>query len=192
MPRLWDRTIEAHRREVREAVVAAAAVLVAERGLRGVTMSEIAERSGIGRATLYKYFHDIESILLAWHERQIAGHLASLHAAADEAGDAAARLRAVLEAYALIARASRGHDDPRLVALLHRDEEAARAEKLLHRMFRHLLAEAAEAGAVRDDVPADELASYCLHALAAARTLPSRAAAQRLVGVVLAALRSQS
>lgn len=42
--------------------------LVAERGLRSVTMSEIAQRVGIGRATVYKYFSDVESILLAWHE----------------------------------------------------------------------------------------------------------------------------
>ncbi|HEX5902785.1 MAG TPA: helix-turn-helix domain-containing protein, partial [Actinomycetota bacterium] len=56
MPRLWTETVDAHRREVRSAVLDAAADLVAERGLRSVTMSEIAHRSGIGRATLYKYF----------------------------------------------------------------------------------------------------------------------------------------
>ena len=39
-------------------------------------MSQIAEQTGIGRATLYKYFPDVEAILLAWHERQVTGHLA--------------------------------------------------------------------------------------------------------------------
>lgn len=34
-----------------------------------MTMSRIAEEIGIGRATLYKYFPDVEAILLAWHER---------------------------------------------------------------------------------------------------------------------------
>ena len=76
VPKLWTDTIQAHRREVRLAVLDVTAALVAEHGLRSVTMSQIAEKTGIGRATLYKYFPDVEAILLAWHERQITGHLA--------------------------------------------------------------------------------------------------------------------
>ncbi len=54
---------------MQDAALDATAALVAERGLRSVTMSQIAAQSGIGRATLYKYFPDVEAILLAWHER---------------------------------------------------------------------------------------------------------------------------
>ncbi|MEX1045959.1 MAG: hypothetical protein WD757_05725 [Actinomycetota bacterium] len=57
-------------------------------------------------------------------------------------------------------------------------------------MIRELLVEGANNGVVRDDVPPDELATYCLHALAAARTLPSKAAAHRLVETTLAGLLS--
>jgi AcrR family transcriptional regulator len=39
-------------------------------------MSDIAEATGIGRATLYKYFLDLETILSAWHQRQVEAHLA--------------------------------------------------------------------------------------------------------------------
>src|ERR671914_2567091 len=99
MPRLWDDTIEAHRREVRDAVLDTTAELVAEQGLRSVTMSQIAEGTGIGRATLYKYFPGVEAILLAWHERQIASHLEYLAEVRDQAGDARQRLEAVLEAF---------------------------------------------------------------------------------------------
>jgi AcrR family transcriptional regulator len=67
VPKLWNETIEEHRRAVRDAVLKTTAALVTEQGLRGVTMSRIAEDSGIGRATLYKYFPDVESILAAWH-----------------------------------------------------------------------------------------------------------------------------
>jgi AcrR family transcriptional regulator len=74
--------------------------LVAGHGLRGETMSQIAEDSGIGRATLYKYFSDVESILLAWHGRQVAGHLHQLAALRSRAGPPYERLGAVLEAYA--------------------------------------------------------------------------------------------
>src|ERR1051325_5207689 len=78
MPKIWSETIEAHRDAVREATINATAALVAEHGLTGVTMSQIAKDTGIGRATLYKYFPDVESILRAWHERQIDQHLTAL------------------------------------------------------------------------------------------------------------------
>jgi hypothetical protein len=57
-------------------------------------------------------------------------------------------------------------------------------------MIRDLLTEAVATGEVRNDVAPDELASYCLHALAAAGSLPSKDAVQRLVTVTLAGLRS--
>ena len=189
MPKLWDETIEAHRRAVRDATLNTAAGLVFEHGLRSVTMSQIAEETGIGRATLYKYFPDVDAILVAWHERQIAGHLGYLTELRDQAGDAGERLDAVLEGYALISHESHGHHDTELVAFLHRDEQVARAQKQLRDMIRDLLTEGAETGDLRRDVAPDELASYCLHALAAASSLPSKAAVRRLVAVTLAGLR---
>ena len=192
MPKVWSDTIEAHRREVRVAIVDTTAALVAEHGLRAVTMSQIAEETGIGRATLYKYFSGIEAILLAWHERQIAEHLDYLADVRDEGGDAAERLEAVLEAYALIAHESHGHHEAELSAFLHRDEHVARAQQKLRRMVRDLLTEAAHTGDVRGDVTPDELADYCLHAVAAAPRLPSKAAVRRLVTVILAGLRPRT
>ncbi len=191
VPRLWNETIEAHRREVRDAILDAAAALVAERGLLSVTMSRIAEKAGIGRATLYKYFPDVEAILVAWHERQIAGHLAQLAELRDRAGDVGERLEAVLDAYALISheRSSHEHPDPELAALLHRGAHATGAQQQVHDMIRDLLAEGARAGDLRDDVAPEELAGYCLHALAAAGGMPSEAAVRRLVAVTLDGLR---
>src|SRR5687767_12640605 len=69
VPKLWNETIEAHRQAVQEAILDTTAALVEEHGLTAVTMSAIAEKTGIGRATLYKYFSDIETVLSAWHER---------------------------------------------------------------------------------------------------------------------------
>ena len=189
VPKLWNETVEAHRREVRDAILDTAAALVAEHGLRSVTMSRIAEQTGIGRATLYKYFSDVEAILLAWHERQIAAHLDYLAEIRDHAGSAGERLEAVLEAYALISHESRGHHNAELAAFLHRDEQVARAQQQLREMVRDLLTEGAESGDLRNDVAPDELASYCLHALTAAGSLPSQAAVRRLVTVTLAGLR---
>jgi AcrR family transcriptional regulator len=188
VPKLWNETIEAHRMQVREAILSTTAALVAAHGLRSVTMSQIAEETGIGRATLYKYFKDVEVILLAWHERQITGHLEQLAEIRDQAGDPSERLEAVLEAYALISHETRGHHDTELAAFLHRDEHLARARQHLVEMIRDLLAEGARSGDIRDDVAPDELASYCLHALAAAGSLPSTTAVRRLVTVTLAGL----
>jgi AcrR family transcriptional regulator len=192
VPRLWNQTIEEHRREVREAILNTTVGLVAERGLLSVTMSQIAEEAGIGRATLYKYFPDVEAILRAWHERQITGHLGYLAEVRDRTRDAGERLEAVLEAYALISHDSRRHHDTELAALLHRDEQVIVAEQHLRDMIRELLAEAQKSGDVRDDVAPDELASYCLHALTAAGSLPSKAAVRRLVAVTVAGLQPRA
>lgn len=186
MPKLWNDTIEAHRRAVRAAIMDTTATLVFEHGLASVTMSQIAEETGIGRATLYKYFSDVQAIMVAWHERQVTGHVEHLAEIRDEAGDAVDRLEAVLEAFALI---SHEHHGTELAALLHQGEHVARAQQQLLGFIRDLLAEGAEAGDIRDDVGPDELASYCLHALTAAGSLPSKAAVRRLVAVTLSGLR---
>lgn len=190
MPKLWNETIEEHRRAVRDAVLKTTAALVTEQGLRGVTMSRIAEDSGIGRATLYKYFPDVESIMAAWHEEQIAGHLAELAELRDRTGTPGERLEAVLERYAFIQQQRHGHGGE-LSAVLHRGDHVAHAEQHLRHFVRGLLAEGVQVGEVRDDVSPDELAGYCLHALAGAGALSSRAAVRRLVVVTLAGLRPQ-
>lgn len=188
MPKLWTETIEGHRQEVRQAILETTAALAEEHGLLSVTMSQIAEEAGIGRATLYKYFPDVEAILLAWHERQIIDHLGQLAELRDRVGDPADRLDAVLEAFALISHESRGHHHSELGVFLHRSKQFERAQQRLGDMIRDLVAEGAAAGSVRGDVAPAELASYCVHAIAGASSLPSKAAVRRLVTVILAGL----
>jgi AcrR family transcriptional regulator len=186
VPKLWTDTIEEHRRAVRDATLDTTAALVAERGLASVTMSQIAAQTGIGRATLYKYFPDVEAILAAWHQRQVARHLSQLATVRDQGGSAGERLEAVLTAYAII-----NHNRPHgteLAAAVHRGEHLAGAQQQLLGFLQDLIAGAASTGEVRDDVPAGELARYCVHALQAAGSLPSEAAVQRLVTVTCAGL----
>jgi AcrR family transcriptional regulator len=192
VPKLWTETIDAHRRAVIDATLDATAALVTEHGLRAVTMSQIAEKAGIGRATLYKYFPDVDAILAAWHRRQIADHLELLTTARDQAGEPSQGLDAVLEAYAHIVHQTRRHHDSDLAAFLHRDEQVSHAQQQVRNMIRDLLADAAKAGHVRRDVAADELARYCLHALTAAAGMPSKAAVRRLVRITLDGLRPDS
>jgi len=187
VPKLWNDTIEAHRHDVRDAILEATAALVAKHGLRSVTMLRIAADTGIGRATLYKYFPDVESILVAWHERHVIAHLEHLAALRNEGGAPIERLRAVLETYALIQYERHGTD---LAVLLHRGEHVARAQQHLSRLVCDLLKECAGTREVREDVAAAELASFCIHALTAASGLRSKAAVRRLVAVTMAGLRS--
>jgi AcrR family transcriptional regulator len=193
MPKLWDETIEAHRRAVRDATLDTTAALVAERGMRGVTMSEIAEKTGIGRATLYKYFPDVETILSEWHQRQVAQHLDHLAEVRDQTAEGEGRLEAVLEAYARIQRERVQHQHQphgeELAAYLHRDQQLAQPQRRLHDLIEELIAEAAAAGKVRSDLTSEELTGYCIHALAAAGHAPSDGAVHRLVQVTLDGLR---
>lgn len=176
------------RREVQDAVVTTTAQLVASEGPLAISMSRIAEETGIGRATLYKYFPDVESILLAWHDRQIAEHLKRLEHVGQRASDVSERLQVVLSTYANIVHESHGHANSDLGALLHRGERVAKAEAELHDMVRDLIAAAAADGAIRSDTPPAELAAYCLSSLGAAGTAPSKAAVTRLVRLTLDAL----
>ena len=171
VPKLWTETIEEHRRAVHDATLDTTAALVREHGLASVTMSQIAAAAGIGRATLYKYFPDVEAILVAWHERQIARHLQLLTEVRDAAATPAEQLEAVLTTYALIQHQHHGTELP--AALLHRGEHITRARQQLLGLLAALLTAGAQGGTIRADVDPGELASYCLHALNAAGTLPS-------------------
>lgn len=197
MPRLWNESIDAHHREVRETILETTVALAADRGPHSVTMSQVAERAGIGRATLERYFPDVETILLSWHNRRIAGHLELLLQVRDQAGDAEEKLAAVLQAYAHLHQQRTRHlqhnrHGAELNAFLHRDEHIVGARQQVHALIRDLIGEVAATGKLRVDATADELAGYCLHALGAAKDLPSKAAVSRLVKVVLAGLRQQA
>src|SRR5215212_11769578 len=112
-------------------------------------MSQMAAAAGIGRATLYKYFPDVEQVVAAWHDRQVADHLARLAAIREQPGDSAERLRAVLAAYRRICQRRQPGAD--VTAALHRDGPADDRQGQLIAIVAGLLTEAAAAGAVRRD-----------------------------------------
>ncbi|RBY94668.1 TetR/AcrR family transcriptional regulator [Blastococcus sp. TBT05-19] len=185
MPTPWTETVAGHRSSVRDAVLDAASALVAAQGL-DLTMSQVAERAGIGRATLYRHFADVDAVLTAWHERQIGSHLQHLTAVRDRVADPVERVEQVLAAYAGM---SRHGGQSAAAARLHRSEHVGRVRDQLRDFLAELLAEGARAGRLRGDVPPAELAEFVLGALTAAGELPSAAAVQRLVGVTVAGLR---
>lgn len=167
--------------------------LVMNHGLLAVTMSRIAEEVGVGRATLYKYFPDVEAILFARHNQHVLNHLAQLGALRDQAQDPVEGLKAVLTGYAQICRHRQQHGTDELMRLLHRDAEVAPLHEQLDDLIAELIASAAaKSDAVRADVAPGELASYCRHALEAAGTLTTDEAVDRLVAVILRGLSSSA
>lgn len=184
MPKLWSDSINAHRQAVRDAAFEATAALVHERGIHGATMSAIAQRAGIGRATLYKYFPDLGALLLAWHEKQIEEHLRRLIDIRDDA-PASERVCRVLTAYGA---ALRHPDGGELTGLLHSGRHVVHARARLVAFLAEMLADDVAAGRARDDVPADELATFCVGALDAASARPDDDAVERLVRLVLTGL----
>lgn len=190
VPRLWNETIESHRSAVRDAILETTWKLVNERGPLSVTMTQVAEGVGIGRATLYKYFPDVESILRAHHQRHVEGHLAELTRFAGGSGTAHERLRGVLSHYARICHYRARHGSADLSALLHQSADVTDAEERIHELFTRLLNEAATAGLVRTDIAGSELADYCLHALKAAAKAPDESATARLVELCMRSLQA--
>lgn len=188
MPKLWTATIEEHRAQVGGAILDSAATLIGEQGLMSLTMSQIAERAQIGRATLYKYFPDVESVLLAWHERQVGVHLSQLRHLAEKPGAPEGRLHAVLAAYAGIARDSHSHHDAGITSFLHTGDHISHGEQALKHLVRDLIAQAVDEGTVRPDINPTELTNYCLYALGGAAG-QSHAATRRLVGITMVGLR---
>lgn len=189
MPKLWSVTIESHRNAVRDAILETTWRLVNERGPLSVTMTQVAEEVGIGRATLYKYFPDVESILRAHHQRHVDQHLEELAKFAGGSGTADERLHAVLSHYARICHYRARHGSADLSALLHQSADVADAEQRIHELFTQLLEEAAAAGGVRTDIAATELADYCLHALGAAAKAPDEPATSRLIELAMRSIR---
>lgn len=204
MPKLWNDTVQEHRDAVREAVLDGVARLMKEGGVSSVSMTNAAAGAGISRATLYKYFPDVQALLSAWHERQVGEHLGHLHRVRDQAGrhspdtgredhhgvDPMTAVRAVLEEYAVMLQQSSMESAS---AYLHAGSHADRAQAHLHEFLSELIGEAiTSAGgrdgttdSVRTDVPVDDLASFALHAVNAAAASRSPEAARLLVGVIV-------
>jgi AcrR family transcriptional regulator len=154
----------------------------------GGHLSQIAVSAGIGRARLYKYFPDVASILRAFHDGHVADHLALLAELRDQDADPPGRLRRVLDGYTQIELHRGRHGTDELTAMLHFGPPARDAMNEVRGMFIELIAEAAEHGLLRTDVPAEEFADFCLGALSAARRTADQPAAQRLVTLTLDAL----
>lgn len=183
MPKLWTNTVEEHRRAVRVAALDAAASLIREAGFAGVSMTRVAGRAGITRATLYKYFPDVEALLSEWHKRQVSEHLAVLEKVRQETVGTGRQLQAVLEAYALMLYDRQAHDSS--PPALHRSAHVDHAHHYLEAFIADLIRADVQDRTAEVSMNPTDLARYCIHAMGATSSLSSRDAVPVLVDVTV-------
>jgi AcrR family transcriptional regulator len=174
-------------RHNREIVLRTAAMLFAEDGLE-VSLSRIAQRAGVGAGTVYRHFPSKEILF----EAVLADHVEGLVGVADQwaarAAPGDALFGFLLEVIEKSANhhhvcdaltADRSWPHAVLTAAAQRFREAL--ESLLHN--------AKQAGAIRPDVRADDLAALAVGGAALRSAHQNRARGMRLVRLLLDGLR---
>jgi AcrR family transcriptional regulator len=136
-------------------ILAAAADAFAEGGL-AVTMDEIARRAGVGVGTVYRRFPDKELLIEALFEQRIDELVALAEAARDDPDPFAGLVR-FFETFLAVQAADRGLKEV-VLGTARGAGRAARARERIGPIVDHLLARACEAGDVRPDVAASDLA----------------------------------
>jgi AcrR family transcriptional regulator len=74
---------EEQKLENRKKIIRAAVNAMTEKGIKAATMREIAQRAGLGDATIYNYFPTKEAIMYAYYEEQMDAAVERLKSIAD-------------------------------------------------------------------------------------------------------------
>lgn len=93
MPKVTGGSVAAHRQATREAVFAAFAALVYERGYDAVSLADVAAAAGMSRTTMYNYFADKDALVVAFTEAEVTRFGETLTADLAAAGTPVERLR---------------------------------------------------------------------------------------------------
>lgn len=172
---------------------------MAERGLADLTMSALAERAGVSRPTLYKYFRDVHHVLAGWVSDELDRFHADLVAEFAETTDPLARVeryvRAQLETFAEAPhRLGAAHVEPGTSPLV----EQVLREKVgeLRRLLEQALTDGVAVGLLRRDLDVELQAELVHHLLAGLRRRvvageDPRALGDAALGLVLDGLRAR-
>ncbi|MFT4125019.1 MAG: helix-turn-helix domain-containing protein [Gordonia sp. (in: high G+C Gram-positive bacteria)] len=164
---------------VTDRLLDAAETLLAERGIRGTTMAQVAELAGVSRAWLYRHFPDKQALVGAAIIRLTDTFSAAARAELDDIDGLAAQLAAGVR----IGRDA--YDDPGALLLRLQTEEpqeyaacaGAAVSGLvpdLAAFWRPYLARAAEVGEIADGQDLDEAAEFIARVLISLGTMPGR------------------
>ncbi|NTW40703.1 MAG: TetR family transcriptional regulator [Cellulomonadaceae bacterium] len=98
MPKIDAPTVAEHHSRRRQALLSAAATLLADKGLDGVTLAAVGAAAGLARSSVYQYFDSTPALLAAVVEDVIPREIARLNLAVTAAGSPAERLDAFVRA----------------------------------------------------------------------------------------------
>jgi AcrR family transcriptional regulator len=187
---------EAHVRELRadaqrnrERIIAAAVEVFAEQGLEAST-AEIAQRAGVGEATLFRRFASKDELIIAIVETQMGAAVAMANECLTD-DDPGAGLERFVAWMVERSVADRGVMDAAKNTCMMRDELEPMRRNMMTAMSA-LVKRAQQAGAVRADLTGQDL-GILAHSVAASAELPFPGVRQdiwkRYLGVVLDGLR---
>ncbi|MGI5328578.1 TetR/AcrR family transcriptional regulator [Actinomadura nitritigenes] len=153
--------------ELEEAILEAAESCFERFGIAKTTMDDVARVADISRATVYRYFADRESLILASIRRRARMNLAPARAFIAGFPDFADKLTE-----GICHNVRRGRRDPMVHLLVSPDEmplatsllgATGVAVELTHELWEPILREAQEAGQLRADVELRELSEWISH-----------------------------
>ncbi|MDA8063239.1 MAG: TetR/AcrR family transcriptional regulator [Actinomycetota bacterium] len=93
--------LDEHRAAQRERILEVALELLEDKGMAVLTMSSLAARAGMSRATLYHYFPDVDAVLAAWVGREMERSLDAMLADARRVSDPFERLALLVDSQVL-------------------------------------------------------------------------------------------
>jgi AcrR family transcriptional regulator len=184
------RALRADARKNRERLLVSAEEVFAERGV-SVPVDDVASRAGVGVGTLYRHFPTKEALIAAVLATRLE-QLAAESAAATLDPDPGAALFAFAER--LGAEVAVKHDlaDALVEAGVDVKAEMADVMEQMKANVEALITRAQQAGAVRDDVGADELFGLVVATCSAAKLQGlDEAARRRMIRVVFDGLRRE-
>ncbi|TMR90832.1 TetR/AcrR family transcriptional regulator [Nonomuraea basaltis] len=150
---ITGRALRADAQRNRQRIVEAARAVFAEQGL-DAPLEDIADRAGVGIATLYRRFPTREELVMAAFEAKLLEHATAAEEAL-ESSDPWIGFCRYVERICEMQAADRGFTDVIIMAL-SASEEAKRLRDRAYRSTVELIRRAQEAGALREDfVPED-------------------------------------
>ncbi|MEU5841137.1 helix-turn-helix domain-containing protein [Rhodococcus sp. NPDC047139] len=188
-----DNTVTTSEMSLRERLVRAADEEIRHRGTASVSMTAIAERAGVSRATAFRQLGGAQEMIVQVGLLRAERHIERALERSAGRGDIFAKMEDTM-AY----NARELPEDPVIVALMAQHSASARHPDILavtSAVSEPLLRTGQEAGLIRTDIPLTELLEYLIEQTFLAAEDPNRsdtAARLRFRRYVVPALRPQS
>ncbi|HEY6630096.1 MAG TPA: TetR family transcriptional regulator [Rhizobiaceae bacterium] len=172
----------------RDKLLDAASALVME-GRGALSLAAVAERAGVGIGTLYRHFHSRDALLAALYRNEVERLQAAAETLARELPPLEA-LKAWLDRYAALMMVKHGFADAMKSAMKSDAEIFTDSRSRLASALTSLLDAAADAGAVRCDVQAEDiLIAVAAQVSASLHGEGAEKRCRRLLGLTLDGLR---